>query len=282
MLSYIVPFALTLAACFGIQTLALRFVGGKTNKSESNFFSSVARIQAGIRDHPEVMLLGSSITGRLPDRTGGFEGVANLGCDGGSAVDTLRALDCGLLPSASVLVIEGNTLYRSVGGHQSEIAKAIGSPWFQVGRQIPNLGATARPSAFAYSQLLVRKFGSSLGMEGPILPINSRPVLASTATSLGSDDQILVKEMVEVCEHLKSRKVSLLLVILPSGDGSTLASRQIPMALSHAAGVPVWDLTVGLPANAVKLTDGVHMDPASAAASLRTIMRELKSQKCGR
>lgn len=278
MLSYLIPFALALAACFGIQTLALRVVGGKTNKSESNFFSSLARIQAGIRDHPEVMLLGSSITGRLPDRTGGFEGVANLGCDGGSAVDTLRALGRGVLPSAPILVIEGNTLYRSVGGHQSEIAKAMSAPWFQVGRRVFNLGATARPSAFAYSQLLAGKLGKTPGMDGPTLPIKTKPAIATLATALSADGEVLVAEMAEVCERLKARRISLVLVMLPSEADSTLVGRQIPMALSRAAGVPFWDLTADLPANAVKFTDGVHMDPASAAATLRTILSKMKGQ----
>lgn len=92
--------AITLALCFAAQSLALHLSGGRTAKSESNFFSSIGRIQAGAQGKPEVMVLGSSITGRLPDRTQGFHGWANMGCDGGSAVDALRAMDAGILPTA--------------------------------------------------------------------------------------------------------------------------------------------------------------------------------------
>ena len=97
---YALPFALTLALLFTVQTLALRAVGGRTAKSESNFFSSVGRIQAGTTGKVDAMMLGSSITGRLPDKAQGYAGWANMGCDGGSAVVTLRAMDKGLLPAA--------------------------------------------------------------------------------------------------------------------------------------------------------------------------------------
>ena len=83
---------LSLAACFGLQSLALHLVGGRTAKSESNFFSSIARIQTGAAEPvAEVFLVGSSLTGRFPSRSAEFPDVANLGCDGENAAVVMRA-----------------------------------------------------------------------------------------------------------------------------------------------------------------------------------------------
>jgi hypothetical protein len=275
---YFLLLLLTLAGCFGIQSLALHSVGGKTNKSESNFFSSVARIQTGIRDQPEIMLLGSSMTGRLPDRNQDFTGVANLGCDGSSALDTLRAMDAGSLPIAPVLVIEGNTLHRALAAQVTEITKAIHSPWFKIGTRISQLGATARPSAFAYSKLLARKIGNMEGPNGPMLPVSSIASIQVPDSSLPADADVLVREVDSIFKRLQARDVRLMLVMLPPGAATDSLNRRIPYEISSRSLIPLLDLNAGLPANAVRYTDGVHMDPTSAAAALRSILAALKTK----
>ncbi|MEO8616420.1 MAG: hypothetical protein ABI600_14845, partial [Luteolibacter sp.] len=60
---YLTGFVVIFAAGLGLQTVALRASGGKTLKCESNYFSSIARIQTETKGKSEVMLLGSSITG---------------------------------------------------------------------------------------------------------------------------------------------------------------------------------------------------------------------------
>jgi len=271
--SYTLTLTLTLAACFGLQSFALHRSGGKTNKSESNFFSSLARIQTGIRSQPEVMLLGSSITGRLPDRSSGFAGVANLGCDGSSAADTLEAMDAGRLPIAPKLIIEGNTLYRSASGATSEIGRAIASPWFQVGNQIPNLGATARPAAFAYSRLLAGKIGLSPGPVGEALPCRSLPHVAVEAQDLPAAADPWVSKLAALLKRLEARGCQCLLVIIPPGANGNSLNIRIPRELSRRSQVPLLDLTDGLPPGAVLLTDGVHLAPQSAAETLRAILK---------
>lgn len=273
--SYLITLILTLAACFGIQSIALRSVGGRTMKSESNFFSSIARIQTGIRDNPKTMLLGSSMTGRLPDRNAGFTGVSGLGCDGGSAADALRAIDQGLLPKAQTLIIEGNTLLRARGGIESEIARAIRSPWFQVGRHYQLLGATARPSAFAYSKLLAKKIGFADGPNGPLLPVSTSAKIWQIADDLPADANQLVDELTAIIQRLKQQNTQVMIVILPPGADPDSLNLRIPHQLSRRASVPLLDLTKNLPQGAVQLTDSSHMAPASAAAALRTILAAL-------
>jgi hypothetical protein len=268
--------ALTLAACFGIQSLALRAVGGKTNKSESNFFSSLARIQSGIRDHPEIMLLGSSMTGRLPDRNQGFPGVANLGCDGSSAVDTLRAMDEGKLPMAPVLIIEGNTLYRAVSGTRTEIARAIDSPWFKVGSQVRNLSATARPAAFAYSNLMARKLGTA-NQDLQILKTKSSPeILNGPAPALDEAEARLIHDLAAVIGRLQKRGSRFLITVIPPGGTSDSAYVRLPMALALEARVPYWNIHSELPQDFISYTDGLHMSPRSAAAIMKLLSEATK------
>ena len=272
---YITLCTISCVTLFLLQGLAVRLSGGSTTKSESNFYSSLGRVQSGTRGQPEIMLLGSSMTGRFPDRSHGIAGVANLGCDGGSAADLLRAIDQGHLPAAGILVIEGNTFYRATGDQISEIHKALRSPWFRVGLHLPLLSAYARPAAFLYSPLLARKIGRAQGPDGPLLPVSSVPEKVSQSSPLSDEGRALVEEMVAILQRLQSRNIRLLLVILPPGADEGTPNILIPRELSRLSGVPLLDLTRNLPPDAVRYTDGVHMDPASSAKSLRTILMAL-------
>lgn len=271
---YALTLTLTLAACFALQSLALRASGGRTVKSESNFFSSVARIQTGLRGEPETLLLGSSITGRLPDRSGGFAGVANMGIDGGSAADTLRAIDRGIMACPPRMVVEGNTLYRAVGHPPGEVAVAMESGWFKIGRDIPNLGATARPSAFFYSWLMERKHGGPAAGDREGLPLATRPRVPEPAEAPVLDEAAdgLVTELSGILERLKERGCRITLVFMPPGAAADSLNRRIPLAIACRAGVMWWDLNEELPEGSVRFTDGVHMSPSSASATMTTLL----------
>ncbi len=273
----ILTFSITL--CFTVQSLALRSVGGRTNKSESNFFSSLARIQTGIRGQPETFLLGSSITGRLPDRSNGFAGVANLGCDGANAVDTLRAIDRGQIPWAPRIIIEGNTLYRSVGKPPTEISSTITSPWFQIGSELPNLGATARPSAFLYSRLLAGKIGEAHHDKCTRLDIANLPkILMCDPPILNKQELTLIKELSEIINRLEVKGTQFLITLLPPGGKSDSVHVRLPVALAIESGVPFWDLVSGLPPDSIRFTDGVHMDPQSAATVMTLLLEKNQSE----
>lgn len=274
---YLLAMLATVVLCFAAQSMALRAIGGRTAKSESNYFSSIARIQAGVRDNPDIMLLGSSITGRLPDRVNGFSGVVNLGCEGGSAVDTLRAIDQGILPVAPTIVIEGNTIFLAVGAGETEVAEAMRSRWFAVGLRSSSLSATARPAAFAYSALMARKVGSMGGGPRRELDLGSRPAVPVTGSPAGSFlEELLLEELVGVLGRLRSDGTSVLVVFYPQGRNSPPVRRkELAIELAARAGVPFWDLTVGLETDAVGFTDGTHLDPASATAVTMTLVSEL-------
>lgn len=267
------------AICLGAQSLALRASGGKTVKSESNYFSSVARIQTESQGKPRIMMLGSSLTGRLGDRAQRFDGVANLGCDGGSAVVTLRAMDRGLLPAAPLLIIEANSLSFELAGRGKEIGEAIDSHWFDLGIKTPNLGATARPTAFAYSWLMARSSGSAPNKDQEFLSISTKPGILdpSNAPILAPKESALVDEVTAILGRLKKNGSEILLVMIPPGAAADSVQRKIPMAVAAKSGFPWWDLTDGLPPGSVEFSDGLHLDAPSAQKVMLTLMREVRT-----
>jgi hypothetical protein len=260
------------------QWLALRAVGGRTAKSESNFFSSLGRIQAGAQGKPEVMVLGSSITGRLPDRAQGFAGWANMGCDGGSAVDALRAMDMGILPTAPWIVIEANSLQLALDGKPTEIGQAMQRPWFKVGLAIPNLSAYARPAAFLYSKLLVKRIGG-FGDEGSKedLGVASRPT-AVTQTSdrvFTGEENGLIDEISGILGRLRTRGSKAMIAWLPPARGDGPSPPAWILELARKSGVPYWDLGQDAAPGTVTLTDGIHMAAPSAARTMRSLGKSL-------
>jgi len=262
----------SLAACFGAQTLALKLVGGKTRKSESNYFSSIARLQTETKDRPRVLFLGSSLTGRLPERPQ----AGNLGCDGASAVITLRAIDEGLLPSAEVIFVEANTLSYELEGMGKETAAAIRSDWFEAGMKIPNIGATARPTAFAYSWLEARRNRESFAEAGAVSPFAGSSGFSTLDAAPGLPDareQRLVEEISGILSRLKYSGADVKLVLLPAGGQETGLDLRIARAVAAETRLPWWDMTAGIPAEAIGYTDGRHMDAAAAAFVVDALLK---------
>jgi hypothetical protein len=271
---YFIGFVVILAACFGLQSFLLRASGGKTLKSESNYFSSIARIQTETQGSPRIMLLGSSMTGRLGDRARRVDGVANLGCDGGSAVITLRAMDRGRLPTAPLLIIEANSLAFELHGQGREIGHAIDSKWFEIGIKTPNLGATARPTAFAYSWLVAHSAGGAANFAKDHLPLESEPEMLDTGLqpTLTPQAEALVSELAGIFERLRKKGSDILIVMLPPG----VKDDSLAKAIAAKSGVRWWDLNAGLSKDAVGFSDGLHLDSPSAQKVMLTLLREVK------
>ena len=203
-----------------------------------------------------------------------------MGCDGGSAADVLRAIDRNLLPGGKLLLVEGNTLYRATPYESSEIGKSMDDPWFQMGMDIPNISATARPSAFIYSELLAGKIGQGGGPVGNRLPVMSQPQIppSTHVTDLGDMDRQLVDELSGIIARLEARGMEVAIIVLPPGAGKDSRNIRIPIELARVAQIPFWSMTEGLPEDSYRLTDGVHMDASSASAALRTLLDELSPQ----
>lgn len=277
-LRYPILLLLAVAICLVVQALALRASGGRFTKSESNFFSSIGRIQAGAVGKPDVMLLGSSITGRLPDRANGFDGVVNMGCDGGSAVDVLRAMDQGILPIAPILVVEANTLFLALNGTHSEVGEAMESGWFRVGMNVPSLSAYARPSGYFYSLLLARKIGSfrQLGREED-LGVVSQPqrVLPTVSFKVSEPQNVLINEISGILERLRAKGCDISIVWLPPRRADERTPPAWILELARRSNTRYWDLGQDADPKAVTLTDGVHMSASSAARTVNSLRKGL-------
>lgn len=272
---YLILLLLTLAACFGVQSLALRLSGGRTLKSESNFFSSLGRIQAGAHAQQKIMVLGSSITGRLPDSAQGFAGISNMGCDGGCGIDTLRAIDQGILPSAPWIFIETNTLNLSLSPKPTEISRTMMSPWFKFGINHPSISAYARPAAFFYSKLLARKIGNYPPAEAVRgFGSGTVPVLLSPAASQSLDaiQANRVAEVTDIIQRLQRRGSRFIFVWLPPAHANDPAPEWI-LSLAESSHSYWWDLGRRVSPQDVKLTDGVHMDAPSATRATGDLLR---------
>lgn len=277
-MNYITLFIIGIVLCFCIQASALKLVGGRTVKSESNFFSSIGRIQAGAHGSPEIMLLGSSITGRLPDRAQGYDGVANMGCDGGSAVDVIRAMDEGRLPRAPILIIEANALQVALSG-EGEVAKAMRNTWFQVGSEIPLLSAYARPSAFLYSPLLAMRTGGYDQKISGDLSVSTVPIMPNEAWGslpVGDNEQELINDIAPRMQRLKEQGSRLVVVWLPPARANNAEVPEWIRKLVSESGAEWWDLGQDANSDLVRLTDSVHMDTASAARTLNSILDGLR------
>lgn len=274
-LAYLLALIVALAACFGAQTLVIRQTGGRTTKSESNYFSSIARLQSGVRGEPRVMFLGSSITGRLPDRSRGVEGVANLGCDGGSAMETLRAMEEGIIPRAPYIIVEGNMLYRALDPKEGQASPsaAMRERWFRTGVAVPNLSAAGRPSSIAYTLLMERKLGASGSAGIGPFPVTTQPTLTPHQQPTSPAEDALLEEAAGILRKLQAAGSRIAIIMFPPGADADSPGRRLPEELARRAGLPFWDLANAVPPGMVKFTDGVHMDPASATAALRTIFK---------
>lgn len=272
-MKYLATLTVSLILCFAAQALALRASGGRFTKNESNFFSSIGRIQAGAQEGLEVAFLGSSLTGRLPDRSHGYDGVANMGCDGGSAIDALRAIDRGILPAAPILVIETNTMIRAVDPTPSMIALAMERPWFRVGMEVPLLGAYARPSGFFYSILLAKKIGSFDTGDVPDLRVTSNPgPTAEPERDWDDAKEALIAEIAEISKRLKARGITTVFIWLPPGRPEGQAPPGWKVAMAARSGSPWWDVGQHADRSLVQLTDGAHMAAPSAARTVRTVL----------
>jgi hypothetical protein len=275
---YALTLLLTLAVCFAAQSLALRASGGRFTKSESNFFSSLGRIQAGTKGKADAMVLGSSITGRLPDRAQGFPGWANMGCDGGSAVDALMAMDAGILPVAPKLVIEANTLQLALGGKPTEIGSAMKGRWFKVGMKVPSLSAYARPSAFFYSKLLERKIGGFDLTPGEDLGETSspQPVPSPIEVELTPEQIKLIQKVSGIIGRLRERGSQAVIVWLPPARRDNSPPPAWILEMARQSSVPYWDLGQQAAAGTVTLTDGIHMSAPSAARTMVSLMKIIR------
>lgn len=270
---------IALVCCFGLQALCYYVLDWKTGKGESNYFSTLGRFQAAAHPAAEIAFAGSSITGRLPGREAGNHRIANLGSDGGPALDGLRLINMGRIESPQWLIVEANTLYGGLSSADSLIINGARGTWFTVGSQIPMLGAMARPSAMLYAFLLRRP---SVNRE-QAFPVTidevpeaseSHPFVMSIAEKKRLDDY--VREL----ETLTQRGTKLMIINFPAGVKKERDDWLMRVSISELAkriAFDYVDLERQIPAHELQFTDSVHLAPSSAARIVATVESIIQS-----
>lgn len=270
---FLIVLLLSVSICFGIQAYFFYMRDAGTGKTESNYFSTFSRFQAGAKPAAMIALAGSSITGRLPGREVGNQDIANLGSDGGSAMDGLRLITEGRIDTPSWLVIEVNTLYRAVCIGETLIYKGAQSPWFVVGAKQPLLGASARPSGMLYAALLRRpKILVANGFQVSETTIS--PPAVGLLDKFTKGERMIFDSYVSQLQQLQARGVNIMIANYPAGEMTeqekflmevTLAELRKSVKLKYV------DLRNQIPRQELQFTDPIHLGPASAASVLQTI-----------
>jgi hypothetical protein len=260
-----------LACCFGFQGFCYYGLGWKTGKGESNYFSTLGRFQVASHPAADIAFAGSSITGRLPGREVGNQRIANLGSDGGPALDGMRMLLAGKIALPQWLVVEINTMYGGVGFGESLISRNGQGPWFLIGSRCPLLGATARPSAMFYSRLLRRP----AVLQAESVPLATNMPENASVKNMTDLEKLRLQQYLTAIADLRSKGVLIILVKIPAGAMNDRDRRLAAWSVSQIQQDPTiryLDVEAQIPREQLVFTDGVHMAPASAAKVLTSIV----------
>jgi hypothetical protein len=261
-----------LVALVLIQTKATRALEGSWVKGESNFFSSLARVQNAAAKPARVALVGSSITGRLPDRGSGFPGIVNVGIDGGSAIDGLRAINEGIVQVTDEVIIEINTLTVGLYAEGVKVSGSLRSPWFRAGLQYPPLSYRSRPTGMFYSWARSREGAWESGQGNILRDGFSLPKLGTSGPQLGAVEEARVAQISDLLSEARSKGLKVTLVQYPPAITEESVQYGMAMAISERSGVPIWNLGKEIQSGTVEFTDAVHLAPGSASKVLNTLI----------
>jgi hypothetical protein len=268
---FLLGVAVALLLCFGLQAVCYYGLGWKTGKGESNYFSTMSRFQAAAHPAADIAFAGSSITGRLPGREVGNEKIANLGSDGGPALDGMRMLVAGKIALPRWLVMETNTMYGGVGFGESLISRNGQGPWFLIGSRCPLLGASARPSAMLYSQLLRRP---AVLLAEPVSLVTNVPENANV-NDMTDLEKLRLQQYLTAIADLRSKGVQIILVKIPAGAMNDRERHLVSCSIAQIQKdrtIFYLDVDAQIPRDKLVFTDGVHMAPESAAKVLTSIV----------
>jgi hypothetical protein len=275
------------AACKGFLGFLLTLVlvhafliGLATNpslKGESNYFSTLARLQAAARvESPQIAFVGSSLTGRFPMGCLGRRGI-NLGCDGGSSLDSLLLLSSGGFQVPPHVVVEANVLESD----STSLRGIAEGGWFKLGVELPVFSAAYRPSSLLYRCL--KQSGSNLdaGMNdrsAQWATFSEKPEVPEFKHEINAESLAECARITGLVHAIKKTGCRVMVVWIPNGRGrGELLQEQVMKAQQMAAdcNIPFFDLRGLDELKLVDYTDGVHLDESSAANVVRLIERQL-------
>lgn len=276
---------LTTAGLLAAYTGLLQQTGWRAEYAESNVVANELRWQRfeRRRDTARVVVVGSSIGGRLPvealvgDRDKGI----NLCFDGSNA-----RLGLELLAAAGVypewLFIEANTLTLPPSPNEATLRAAFSGFASRWSRAVPFLRAENRPVSLIYSVFKQRADRRrAAGMAVPDLNAEPRrpgPGLSPVKPVSDSATTTALTEWRSRLRPFRERGAQVVLVMLP--DGGQDRARDYALARALAAdGFPFFDLKGTWPEEVFAYSDGIHLvRPAAEALAAWLGRRTLRAQ----
>lgn len=231
------------------------------SKGESNFFSSRARSQAALYSDAKIVLLGSSITGRIPNCDSGNNLIANFGADGKTFESGFSWLYQRGVRTGDFIFIETNMIHGMTNSDFPPITQ-----WENLGAKIPLLRANYRPSGLLYS--LLRNYRDADDkIRTSIQDFDYKAFLRMDGSVFEPDASHA--DLLAQLKKIKQSGANIIFVEYPSGRRS-LESMQnrLPLILwlRKELDIPFYDFTSMLGNNKITLSDGVHLDSKSAYA----------------
>ncbi len=250
----------------------------RSELAENNFQANLIRIQAWQLDpHPPVVLVGSSLTGRLlpsyfeespigpgdgSDKSGGkiiSSKIANLGLDGSGPEAGLRLLledaTTGSLPRA--VLIEGHRLSKNWNANDDLLLETAKSLSIAVAGVVPGLRADTRPTSLLYYFLKRRSTG------GGTSAVPDANVPAGEVPEPGWENRL--KDLID---RLRAKNVRVLIYRLPAGrENLPSASTEDPIEdIARKWSLPYLNVARECGQRDLHLTysDGLHLTPGSA------------------
>lgn len=262
-----------LAALLSSAWLAMTFwAGWRADLAESNLQANLIRITRYLNaESPDIVLVGSSISGRLLPEYFDLSGrqVLNLGLDGSGPLFAFEVLSQAPQPPGLVL-LECDSLFRPLSPNDEILRESMESTTANLSEYIALFRPEVRPITVAYARLKSWRDGMAqgrrrspehtAGQDGEELPHNYE----------------LIKEKVSA---LKARGSRIILVDVPAGEGWATplggAARRLAAEFDLEVLEPGLEIyrTEG---DILRFTDGLHLDGPSAAMVSRAIAAHLE------
>ena len=261
----IISFSTALALSAALALLVFGF-GSGARIAASDLQTNVIRVQSLDPDGDALVMLGSSISGRL--RPEFFElgdrPARVLGLDGSGPPFGATLLDeFGVTPP--VLVVEANSLFVQNPGNEAALLDSVRGESSLFARLVPVGRAEARPSAMLYSLVKSMKDRAA---GGPLPRPGALQAEVPTETGAGGHDpvpEVLVESM-RRCLKGGGEVILAMVPDDPSGGKPRAREHAAALALAGELGIPYYDLRWQLADLGLVYSDGLHLTAPSAKA----------------
>jgi hypothetical protein len=264
-----------LAGLLSLAWLALSVWGGwRADLAESNLQANLIRITRYLQaDSPDIVLLGSSISGRLLPEYFNFEGreVLNLGLDGSGPLFAFEILSQ-QARRPNLVLLEADSLFRPLSGNDSILREAMGSTTAKLSEHLALFRPEVRPFTVAYARLKSWRDGLAQGRQRP--PHHAAGPVEGLPSNYDS-----VKNKVAA---LKAQGSRIFLVNMPAGEGWAMPLAGPAKLLAEELQLEVLEPGVEIhqmEGDVLRFTDGLHLDGPSAAKVSRILASRLDAPR---